>query len=110
MRRRTASRSVVLTAAVALLASACAGSTGTKAGGGPQPVTLRMADAYSTFYYEPAVGDFVKRVGKNSDGRIRVDVVHKWGDLQPDAEQKVVKAVASGKVDLAWVGTRALDT
>ncbi|MFE9446195.1 TRAP transporter substrate-binding protein [Streptomyces sp. NPDC006602] len=110
MRRRTAHRSVVLTAVVALLASACVGTQGTKAGGDPQPVTLRMADPYADLTYEPPVGDFVKRVGNNSDGRIRVDVVHKWGNLKPDAERQVVEAVASGKADLAWVGTRALDT
>jgi len=110
MRRRTAYGGVVLTAVVALLASACVGTQGTKAGGGPQPVTLRMADTYSSLVYEPPVGDFVKRVDKNSDGRIRVDVVHKWGNFKSDAERQVVEAVASGKVDLAWVGTRALDT
>lgn len=96
--------------AALLLVPACGVAPGTKAGGGPAPVTLRMADAYAALRYEPAVADFVTRLEKSSGGQLRVRVAHRWGNFAPDAEQQVVRAVAAGRVDLAWVGTRALDT
>jgi TRAP-type C4-dicarboxylate transport system substrate-binding protein len=60
--------------------------------------------------FTPAVEYFVKRVRELSGGRIRIDVVDRWGDFSPDAEQQVVRAVSTGAVDLGWSGTRVFDT
>ena len=104
-----ATRIAAVAAAVALTA-ACTGPGGTKAGGEGEPVTLRMANAYATLDYEPAVAHFVQQVQARSNGLLRVEVAHEWGKLEPDAEQQVVRSTADGSVDLAWVGTRVFDT
>lgn len=100
----------VMTATLVLLVSACSGAASTKAGGDAAPVTLRMANPNGGLEYTPAVQDFVTRLEKNSNGALRVHMTDKWGNFQADAERRVVEAVASGKVDLAWVGSRVFDT
>jgi TRAP-type C4-dicarboxylate transport system substrate-binding protein len=95
----------------ALIAPGCspqADGSGTKAGD-PATVTLRMADAYANLDQEPAVAAFVDEVERRSHGLLRIEVTHVVGDFQPDFEEQVVHAVASGEFDLAWVGTRAFD-
>jgi TRAP-type C4-dicarboxylate transport system substrate-binding protein len=94
--------------AVGALAS-CGASPATKAGG-EATLTLRMADGYAVPELEPAVAAFVDGVRQRSKGLLRVDVTRSYGDFQPNFEQQVVKAVAAGDFDLAWAGTRVLDT
>lgn len=103
-------RLAAVVAAVALLVAACGDSGGTKAGGDGGPVTLRMANPYAHLNYEPAVGYFVEQVAERSGGDLQVELVHEWGEFAPDAEQRLVRAVAAGDVDMGWVGTRVLDT
>ena len=81
-----------------------------KAGGTGGQVTLRMANAYSSLAYEPAVADFVDRVNAVSGGALQIEMVSDFGNFAPDAEQQVVRAVAGGEVDLGWAGTRVFDT
>jgi TRAP-type C4-dicarboxylate transport system substrate-binding protein len=70
-----------------------------------------MAYGYGFLDYEPAVAYFAQQVAELSGGSLRVDVVNLWGgEGVPDAEQRIVRDVASGKADLAWVGTRAFDS
>ena len=100
--------------AVGIVLTGCTSSAADKAGGSEEPLVLRMANGYSNLDYEPAVKYFVQRVGELSGGAVRIDVVDEWG-LEPDVwppefEQTVVRDVAGGKVDLAWVGTRIFDT
>ncbi|SNT63936.1 TRAP-type C4-dicarboxylate transport system, substrate-binding protein [Asanoa hainanensis] len=101
---------VAVAVAAALATTGCTGSGGTKAGGGGEPVTLRMANPYAHLDYEPAVAYFVRQVQERSGKLLRVEVTHEWGQLAPDAEQQVVRATADGTVDLAWTGTRVFDT
>ena len=111
-RMRTKSMPVWWLAALALVAVGC--STGPanpdKAGGAEEPVVLRMANGYSHVDYEPAVATFVERVAELSEGALRIEVVADWGDGAPDFEQQIVGDVATGDVDLGWVGTRIFDT
>jgi TRAP-type C4-dicarboxylate transport system substrate-binding protein len=109
---RTAVRLVSVAAVAGLLAS-CAGlATGprNKAGGAHEARVLRLADTGSTLAFTPSVEYFVSRVAELSHGQLRVDVVHRWGQFEPDAERQEVRAVAAGKVDLGWVGARVFDT
>jgi TRAP-type transport system periplasmic protein len=70
-----------------------------------------MANGYGYLDSEPAVAYFVERVKELSGGGIHVDVVDDWvKDSAPGFEQQIVKDVAAGKADLAWVGTRVFDT
>jgi TRAP-type transport system periplasmic protein len=75
-------------------------------------VTLRMASPYRdpSWNYTPAVGHFVDAVEASSGGSITIEVQFAYGELESDAEQQVVSAVAAGEVDLAFVGTRVFDT
>jgi TRAP-type transport system periplasmic protein len=109
------SRPVLATLLVAaVVAAGCTGSAGAgdKAGGGGEQVVLRLANYSGSLDLEPAVADFVKRVGELSAGNVRIEVVSEWGGFgtTPGVEQRVVQDIAAGKADLAWVGTRIFDT
>lgn len=55
-----------------------------------------------------AVGeDLVQAIEEVSEGRMTVDVTPDYGDGAPDAEARLVQAVASGALDGGWPGTRA---
>jgi len=71
---------------------------------------LRMANSYGDLQSAPVIEYFVSRVRERSGGNVRVQVASPWGDYADDAEQQVVRAVATGKVDLGWAGTRVFDT
>jgi TRAP-type transport system periplasmic protein len=105
---------LAIVAALGFVLAGCTTAGGDKAGGSGDPLVLRMASGYSSLEYEPAVLDFVERVGEVSDGAVRIEVVDAWGRSQdsypPDNEETVVGDVAAGKVDMAWVGTRIFDT
>jgi len=110
--RLTPAVALVLAAAAASLLAGCGGEAGAeKAGGRPAPTVLKLADGYDPgLELEPAVAYFVKRVGQLSRGELRIRVVDDWAGNRPGMEQIVVRAVASGKADLGWAGTRVLDT
>jgi TRAP-type transport system periplasmic protein len=98
-------------AAILLAASALAvlasPAPATKANG---PAVLRFAARDSDFASDPALGDFVERVGRLSGGALRIEVVGGWGNGRRGAEQQIVRDVAAGKADLGSVGTRVIDT
>ena len=49
---------------------------------------------------------FVDNIPKVSDGRLKVEVVEDYGGGAPTADADLVKAIADGKLDGGWVGTR----
>jgi TRAP-type C4-dicarboxylate transport system substrate-binding protein len=86
-------------------------ATSEKVGASDAPIVLRMANAYGDLGRQlPGVRHFVDRVHELSDGAITITVAHSYGDFAPDVEQRIVSHVAAGNMDLAWVGTRVLDT
>ena len=99
---------LVLAVATAMVAGACSG--GDKAGGSGEAVVLTMANTSSHMDHQPAVEHFAERVAKLSGGEVRVEPKNEWGNFDSDAERQVVRAVAAGKVDLGWVGSRVFDT
>lgn len=103
---------LVFAAAAVLTTVACSGGGAgeDKAGGSGKPVVLRLADTSSQLNVQPAVADFVQRVEELSGGDVRIKVVDQWADFASDAEQQVVRDVATHDVDLGWVGTRVFDT
>jgi TRAP-type C4-dicarboxylate transport system substrate-binding protein len=111
MNGRTRLATVTLAAVAAVLAAGCgSGAAGDKAGGAGEPVTLRMANPYGDLNDLPAVQYFVSQVKERSGGNLRIQVTGPWGDYADDAEQQVVRAVAAGKTDLGWSGSRVFDT
>jgi TRAP-type transport system periplasmic protein len=103
----------ILAVTAALAATACSvdGDGGEdKAGGAGPPVELRLASTGGDIAQTPAVEYFVERVDELSGGQLRIEVVDRWADFAPDAEQQVVHDVAAGEVDLGWAGSRVFDT
>jgi TRAP-type transport system periplasmic protein len=101
--------------ALALAAAAAAGCAapagGDKAGGlTGGTIVLQMASTPSDVSDVQPVADFVRRVDALSGGSVQVKVINQWGEYAPDAEAQVVRAVASGTVDLGWAGSRVFDT
>src|SRR6266851_1278466 len=94
-------------AASALAVSASPAAPASKANG---PVVLRLAARDSDFSSDPALGNFVERVGRLSGGALRIEVVGGWGNGRRGAEQQIVRDIAAGKADLGAVGTRVMDT
>jgi TRAP-type C4-dicarboxylate transport system substrate-binding protein len=106
-------RAHVALLALALMAVApagCGGDETTKAGGSGGTVVLRMADTTSNLGYTPAVAYFVDRVDELSGGKLRIEMLHEFGDFAADAEEQVVRAVSNGDVELGWTGARVFDT
>jgi TRAP-type C4-dicarboxylate transport system substrate-binding protein len=112
MKGRIGLATVALAVIAAVVAGGCSGDGAgdDKAGGAGEPVVLRMANTASNLESFPAITDFVGRVKERSGGNIRIEVVDEWGRFAADAEQQVVRAVATGQVDLGHAGTRVLDT
>jgi TRAP-type C4-dicarboxylate transport system substrate-binding protein len=57
-----------------------------------------------------AVEDFARRVQALSRGSIRIRPLTSWGSFEPNAEVQVVRAVASGNVDLGVTRSNVFDT
>jgi TRAP-type C4-dicarboxylate transport system substrate-binding protein len=112
MKGRIRLATVALAVIAAVVAGGCSGdgAGSDKAGGSGEPVVLRMANTASNLEYFPAITDFAGRVKERSGGNIRIEVVNEWGSFAADAEQQVVRAVATGQVDLGHAGTRGFDT
>ena len=111
MKGRTRLATVALAVVGAVVAGGCGGGAGgDKAGGSGAPVVLRMANSHAHIDFTSAIGQVVQRVRELSGGNLRIEVVDDWGEYSADAEQQVVRAVAAGKVDLGWSGTRVFDT
>ena len=100
-----------LIAATAVLATGCSPSAGRDKAGGPgEPAVLTMASTAGGPGYSPVLDYFHRRIDELSGGNLRLNVVYSWGNFAPDAEEKVVRDVAAGKVDVTTVGTRIFDT
>jgi TRAP-type transport system periplasmic protein len=113
MRNRGRLAAFVLAATAAFAASACSGggSAGEDKAGGPGPAAvLRLANTGGSIDQTPAIEYLVKRVEELSGGNVRIEVVNQWAEFASDAEQQVVRDVATNDADLGWVGTRVFDT
>ena len=112
MKGRMRLATVALAVIAAVVAGGCSGdgAGSDKAGGAGEPVVLRMANTASNLEYFPAITDFASGVKERSGGNVRIEVVNEWGGFAADAEQQVVRAVATGQVDLGHAGTRVFDT
>jgi TRAP-type C4-dicarboxylate transport system substrate-binding protein len=106
---RTRAFTLVAALAVALAASACAGSGVDKAGGTrtKQPVVLTLAN------HEDASEDvqfWIEEVQRRSGGSLRIQVTNRWRDQEADYDKGTIADVQAGKVQLAKVAARAYDT
>jgi TRAP-type transport system periplasmic protein len=104
-------RGAALLLALVTVAAGCARSSARdKAGGRAESVvTLTFATTGPSLDDVPAVREFVRHVAMFSNGALRIDVRYQWGNLDPDSEAMLVRAVAADKVDLGWTGSRVFD-
>jgi TRAP-type C4-dicarboxylate transport system substrate-binding protein len=93
------------------LAAACGGAAD-KAGGRAAhgPADVRFADVPWSVDDAPPVADFMRRFARSPAATVRIRETDVWDGYAPDAEARLVRAVADGRVQLAWVGSRVLDT
>jgi len=114
---RSAVRSALaLASTLALLAAGCSGGgsrdAADKAGGSSAPLELRLAAAFGSADQPEAryAREFATRVGKLSDGRLRVRVIFgAEGAKSPNVETLIARRVRDGSYDLGWIGARAWD-
>jgi TRAP-type C4-dicarboxylate transport system substrate-binding protein len=96
---------------VASISSCTSPGGGDKAGAPAEPIVLRMAfPSISDADPGQPLDRFAQRLLSLSGGTMRIQFFYGWGNFQPDNEQQVVGAVASGRVDLGQVGARVFDS
>jgi TRAP-type C4-dicarboxylate transport system substrate-binding protein len=100
---------VVMAIAAAVLVAACQATRSADKTGG-DTAALRLA----TFEGQVNANGqnwgpqaFVDNLDKVSKGRLRVNLRTEYGSGAPDAESKLVRAIAAGEVDGGWPSTRA---
>src|SRR5580765_1317934 len=98
---------VLLLAAVAL--TGCTSHAANKAGGSVAPTVLTVADSDSIDQSDTAaIQHFAARVHRLSHGSLRIHIAYEAGGSEtPRVEQRVIRAVQTGRFDLGWVGARA---
>ena len=110
--RRVAARAVIAIVILAMTVACTTTQGSDKTGGDTVVLTLATfegqpnANIYALYGPGPAV--FVEQLGKVSGGRVKVELKTEYGgEGAPDAESKVVRAIAAGEVDGGWPSTRA---
>jgi TRAP-type transport system periplasmic protein len=71
--------------------------------------TLRLAHIDGGTALDPPVDWFIEQVDAVSDGALTIELVTDCCGAEPDVEEQLVAAVASGEFDLGWVGTRVFE-
>lgn len=91
----------------AFVLTGCGGSSGDKAGGAGDGKRVVLTLAVDD---RPEVEEFANTVARLSGGSIRIEITDGWRVDEPDYEQRTIRDVQGGKVDLASVGARIWDT
>ena len=108
--RRLSTLSLVVVAA--MVTASCSGESSAvdKAGGGGDPVVLRMATVNGNLDFTPQIQLLVDRVDELSEGNVLIDLNYEVGSFAASAETAVVEGVADGKFDLGFVGTHVFES
>jgi TRAP-type C4-dicarboxylate transport system substrate-binding protein len=103
-RDTNAARLVAVALGASLALAGCATSAaGDRSGGDTVHLQLATIDDGGVGLGEA----FVRELGTVSGGRITADVSLNYGEGAPDAESRLVSAIASGEIDGGWPATRA---
>lgn len=102
---------IVAIAIGGLVLSAC-GSQGPAVDAGDKTGAETVVLRFATFDgssnpLSPGVAAFIETLESASDGGFKVEVTYAYGDGAPDAESRLIQAIASGDVDGGWASTRA---
>jgi TRAP-type transport system periplasmic protein len=100
---------LALLAAGGLAVGCGASSSSDKAGGATKgkPLVLTMANGNGD---TPELEPFAAAVARLSGGTIRIDIKSSWRHGTTSNETGAIGDVRAGRVDLAWVGSRAFDS
>src|SRR4051794_6916300 len=103
-------RALVLFAAAVALAG-CSSGAADKAGGSGAARVLSIGDSNSSDQSDTAaIQHFAAQVDKRSGGSLRIHITYgAAGSATPYVEERVIRAVQSGRFDLGWTGARAWD-
>lgn len=95
-----------------VLLGACMDATGTRAGGEPPPITLRVGtDDPQGRPASNQIEQFAREVHERSGGDLRIaPVFHAVGVGQSEWDQKVARRVVTGGLDMGLIPARAWDT
>jgi TRAP-type C4-dicarboxylate transport system substrate-binding protein len=108
---RTSTRFFALLAIGGMTLTACGSNSPAPAAGdriGSETVVLRFATFDGeTSPFAPGVQAFLDALESESDGALRIELTYTYGDGAPDAESRLVEAIASGDLDGGWPSTRA---
>ena len=109
-RRLTGCAGVAVLAILATALTACGGSSEDKAGGTEKakPLVLTMANGIEGSPPEQ-IGSWAEEVGRLSGGTITIEFKNAWRLGEVDYESSTIEDIRAGKVDLGWIGARALD-
>jgi TRAP-type C4-dicarboxylate transport system substrate-binding protein len=97
---------MITTLSVLAVAACSAGAPADRAGGETVTLKLGTIDHVNPDGQSFGVQAFVDNIPKVSDGRLKVEVVEQYGDGAPTADADLIKAIADGKLDGGWMGTR----
>jgi TRAP-type C4-dicarboxylate transport system substrate-binding protein len=97
---------LITTLSVVATAACSAGAPADRAGGEVVTVRLGSIDKVNPDGLSFGVQAFVDSIPKVSGGRLKVEVVEDYGGGAPSADADLIKAIADGKLDGGWVGTR----
>jgi TRAP-type C4-dicarboxylate transport system substrate-binding protein len=97
---------MITTLSVLAVAACSAGAPADRAGGETVTLKLGTIDHVNPDGQSFGVQAFVDNIPKVSDGHLKVEVVEEYGDGAPTADTDLVKAIADGKLDGGWMGTR----
>lgn len=108
---RTSIRSAAMLISASMAITACgadapAAGAGDKAGSGTIVLRFATIDGEGS-PLSPGVAAFVETLESESDGAFRVEITYTYGDGAPDAESRLIQAIASGDLDGGWPSTRA---
>jgi TRAP-type C4-dicarboxylate transport system substrate-binding protein len=97
----------MITTLSVLAAAACsAGPPVDRAGGETVTLKLGTIDHVNPDGQSFGVQAFVDSIPTVSGGRLKVEVIEEYSDGAPTADADLVKAIAEGKLDGGWIGTR----
>jgi TRAP-type C4-dicarboxylate transport system substrate-binding protein len=97
---------MITTLSVLATAACSAGAPADRAGGETVTLKLGTIDHVNPDGQAYGVQAFVDSIPTVSRGRLKVEVVEQYGDGAPTADADLIKAIADGKLDGGWMGTR----
>jgi TRAP-type C4-dicarboxylate transport system substrate-binding protein len=102
-------RLVAAVAGLATAVAACTSNVPNRVGGSLDGNVTVITLANDNGGVPAQLTDWINEVHDLSHGSIRIDVKTSWRAGEPSNEVQTVQDVKRGKVDMAWVGARAMD-